>query len=453
MLKYSLPLLLLIIFTTGCAPNENYRNDLSLCQYKNPGDCTGSAIQQSANASDEEYQLGFVEFDDQGQLRNRQQLTAVLDHFYPIASQQEVLLVSFVHGWHHSAMPDDTNIIEFRNLLSRLARAEAISSRDNGYTPRKVLGVYVGWRGDSINLPWVNELTFWDRKNTAHNVGSGGVAEVFLKLEEIVNVKSAISSSAVSSSANSLPPENPASSHKNNSRLVVIGHSFGGAIVSTAMHQILTDRFIDSRRDKSFQGDANGFGDLVVLINPAFEAIKFSSLYDISQQNCRRYFNTQLPKLAILTSESDWATKYAFPAGRFFSTLFETHSTLERHYCDENGKQTMQLDEGEAGRKSVGHFETYQTHKLVPSKKILKRTANFKYQSLHKTWLKLKPAQTMHFESVELQHLDRTRPKNPYLNIYVDKPLIADHNDIWGDDVVSFIRDMIVISTSKTSVN
>jgi len=448
MLKYSLSLLLFIVFTTGCAPNENYRSDLSLCQFVNPGDCAGSAIQQYAKSSDQEYQLGFVEFDDQGQLRNRQQLTSVLDHFYSIASQQEILLVSFVHGWHHSAKIDDNNITEFRNLLSRLAKAESINSRQNGYSPRKVLGVYVGWRGDSITIPWVKELTFWDRKNTAHKVGSGGVAEVFLKLEEIVNVKSAIASNTSNQAE-----ENTHELKNQSSRLVVIGHSFGGAIVSTAMHQILTDRFIDSRSDKSFEGDANGFGDLVVLLNPAFEAIKFASLYDISQQNCRRYFKSQLPKLAILTSESDWATKYAFPAGRFFSTLFDSHSTLDRHYCDTHGKQAMQLDEGEADRKSVGHFELYQTHKLMPAKKVLKRSANFNFQSLNETWQLLKPAQTMNFETVELQHLDRTRPKNPYLNIYVDKSLISDHNDIWGDEVVSFIRDLIVISTSKASVN
>jgi len=448
MLKYSLPLLQLIVFITGCASNVNYRSDLSPCEFVNSGDCAYSAIQHYAKSTDQEYQLGFVEFDDQGQLRNRQQLSAVLDHFYSIASQQEVLLVSFVHGWHHSAKPSDKNITEFRNLLSRLAKAENMNSRQNGYKARKVLGVYVGWRGDSITMPWVKELTFWDRKNTAHKVGSGGVAEVFLRLEEIVNVKSAIATEDSIQTS-----KNTAQTNKQSSRLIIIGHSFGGAIVSTAMHQILTDRFIDSRSDKSFQADANGFGDLVVLLNPAFEAIRFASLYDISQQHCRRYFSTQLPKLAILTSESDWATKYAFPVGRYFSTLFDSHATLDRHYCDANGKQAMRLDEGEADRTSVGHFELYQTHKLKPAKKLIKRTADFNFQSLNKTWKQLNPAQTMNFESVELQHLDRTRPKNPYLNIYVDKSLISDHNDIWGDEVVSFVRDLIVISTSKTSAN
>ena len=35
------------------------------------------------------------------------------------------------------------------------------------------------------------------------------------------------------------------------------------------------------------------------------------------------YFASQLPVMAILTSEAEYATRYAFPAGRFFSTLLE----------------------------------------------------------------------------------------------------------------------------------
>jgi len=440
MLKKITPIFLMmavISVITACASNTNYRSELSACNYVKAGDCAQAAIQYSRKDTDNEYHLGFVEFDDQGQLRKRQQLDKVLDYFYPIAGEQDVLLVSFVHGWHHNASLGDSNVMEFRNLLSRLAKAEAINSRKHGHTPRKVLGMYVGWRGDSITIPWVNGITFWDRKNTAQNVGAQGVAEVFLKLEEIVNVKMGMADT---------------SKDKHNSRLVIMGHSFGGAVTFTALQQILTDRFIDSRANKTFQGNANGFGDLVVLLNPAFEAMRFASLYDISQQGCRRYFPTQLPKLAVLTSEADWATSMAFPAGRFFSTLFETHDTLERHYCSEKGKQAMLLDEGEADRKTIGHFETFRTHRLLPAPEAVARSEEFDFQSLQQNWAKQKPAARLLFEAVELQHLDRTRPLNPYLNIYVDEELIGDHNDIWGDEIVSFVRDLIMISTMQPAV-
>lgn len=441
MLKNTIPFVLMItmiVVITGCASNVNYRNNLEECKYIKEGDCSHAAIQHYYDGTDQEYHLGFVEFDDQGQLRNRHQLGKVLEHFYSVAATHDILLISFVHGWHHNASPDDDNVKDFRKLLNRLARAEAVNSRLDGHPARKVLGMYVGWRGDSITIPWVNNLTFWERKNTAHNVGNGGVAEIFLKLEEIVNIRSGMADE---------------STDKHNSRLVVLGHSFGGAIVSTALHQILTDRFIDSRAGKISQSDANGFGDLVVLLNPAFEAMRFTSMYDISQQNCRQYLPGQLPKLAILTSEADWATKYVFPAGRFFSTLFETHDTLNRHYCNENGEQEMLLDEGDADRNTVGHFEPFRTHRLLPALQLAKRSVDFDYQSLQQSWTKQKPTTNLMFESAELQHLGRTRPLNPYLNIYVDKTLIGDHNDIWGDEVISFIRDLIMISTIKPKIS
>jgi hypothetical protein len=430
--KFVVLMIVMVIAITDCAPNVSYRSDLNVCNYNKAGDCEQAAIQYSGNGTDEEYHLGFVEFDDQGQLWDRHQLETVLDKFSLIAEKNDVLLITFVHGWHHNASSADSNVKEFRNLLARLAKAEAGNSRIDGHRARTVLGVYIGWRGDSITIPWLNGLTYWDRKNTAHNVGGGGVAEVFLKLEEIVNAKTGITDGAAD---------------RHHSRLVVMGHSFGGALVSAALHQILTDRFIDGRAGKPRRGDANGFGDLVVMLNPAFEAMRFASLYDISQQGCRRYSRRQLPKLVILTSEADWATKYAFTAGRYLSTLFETHSVLKRHYCNEDGEQVMWLDEGDADREAVGHFETFRTHRLLPASQSAVRSTDFDFQSLQQNWAKQKPAEKLMFESAELQHLDRTRSLNPYLNIYVDEALIAGHNEIWGDEVVSFIRDMIMIST------
>ena len=437
MLKNTIPFVLMIATIaaiTGCASNENYYDILEDCIYVKAGDCSQAAIQHYHNDTDQEYHLGFVEFDDQGQLRKRDQLDKVLKHFKSIAETQDVLVVSFVHGWHHSASPDDTDVKDFRMLLNRLAKAEAADSHHDGHAVRTVLGMYVGWRGDSITIPVVNDLTFWERKNTAHDVGSGGVAEVFLKLEEIVNIRSG---------------KTGESTDKHNSRLVILGHSFGGAIVATALHQILTDRYIDSRAGKTTQGDADGVGDLVVLLNPAFEAMRYTSTYDLSQHECRDYPRSQLPKLAILTSEADWATKYVFPAGRFFSTLFETHGTLHRHYCNENGEQKMDLVEGDADRNTVGHFEPFRTHTLKPVTQSKKRSADFAYQSLQRSWTQQEPGSSLIFESLELKHLDRTHPLNPYLNIYVDESIIGNHNAIWGKNVSSFLRDFIMISTMK----
>jgi hypothetical protein len=339
------------------------------------------------------------------------------------------LLVTFIHGWHHNAAPDDDNVESFRQLLAKLAQAES-----HGGTGRKVLGVYIGWRGESLTIPVIKHATFWDRKNTAHKVGQQGVTEVLLRLEEIVNVKAGMDA---------------ATPQPLKSRLVTIGHSFGGAILYTALQQILEDRFIDSRTNKTFTGDANGLGDLVVLMNPAFEALRYATLYDISQDFCRGYFPTQLPKLAILTSETDRATGWAFPIGRFFSTFFETHTTIHQHTCAGVGKKhPMDIAEGDADRHTVGHFLPYLTHRLTPLTVSEARRADFSYRALQHRWSEQKMSGSFPFEHTELVHLGTTIPHNPYLNIQVDTRLIEGHNDIWHDHVVSFVRDLIMISTT-----
>ena len=91
---------------------------------------------------------------------------------------QDILNVVFVHGWKHSAAPKDGNIETFRAALQRLAKAEQAVSHAMDLPARRVGGVYVGWRGASITWPALEELTFWDRKNTAHEVGHGDVTEL-----------------------------------------------------------------------------------------------------------------------------------------------------------------------------------------------------------------------------------------------------------------------------------
>lgn len=436
-LKMSTTLLtLLTLLLSGCSRNGAYRSDLDVCSTDLPSPsmeaCPTSAFIHHAQNKEDEYYLGFVEFDDQGQMWQRGQLENMIEKFYEIAAKEDVLIVTFVHGWHHNAAPDDENVKRFEKLLGDIAKTELQSSKRNGSEARKVLGLYIGWRGESIEMPYVDNLTFWERKNTAENVGLTGVTEVLLKLEEIVNVKAGVDQSV----------PKPL-----NSRLVVIGHSFGGAVVFSAMQQVLSDRFIDSRRGKTSNSDAQGYGDLVILLNPAFEAMRYATLYDISQYHCRDYFPTQLPRLAILTSESDYATRFAFPIGRAFSTFFETHSTLTRHYCKDGQPVSMSIAEGKADRSAVGHFEPYLTHQLNASHEEMRSVGMPDPTRLQTRWSTQQEGGVLAFQGSSLKHLNRTHPLNPYLNIKVDAALISDHNDIWGEEVVSFLRDLIAIST------
>jgi hypothetical protein len=419
---YPFWLLSVLFVMTGCASNEIYRTDYTACTVSSGSQCDQHSMQKYNANADDAYMLSFVEIDDQGQLRDRAQMRALIDSLYQIAVNDSVLINVFVHGWHHNAAPGDSNIERFKESLARLSKVESELSLTKHRAARKVIGVYVGWRGESITIPVINGLTFWERKNTAQDVGYLGVTELLLKLEEIANVKNSLS-----------PPVK--------SRLVVVGHSFGGAVVYSATTQILASRFVDSQAGKAYTGAANGFGDLVVLLNPAFEALRYAPFYDLAQARCS-YFDNQVPKLVILTSEADYATKLAFPAGRIFSTFFETHNTIERNEC----KRSLSLDEGEADRNTVGHYLPLISHTLTPvGEQKGMRVAS--YANMKNIWSTQTNGVSTQFGSTVLTHLNKTEPRNPYLNIRVDKELIANHNDVFGDRVMEFLRLLIELST------
>jgi len=425
----------IVLLLGGCASNDTYRTSTELCEFSQAMDCSQSSLQVSNQGRDNEYRLGFVEYDDQGQLRLVQQQQKLVNYYNQLAAEGDVILLTFVHGWHHSAAPGDLNVRKFRQILSEVSANETVHSKKEKRDKRKVLGVYVGWRGDSIDVDYLNVVTFWDRKSTAHDIGILGITSLLLDLEEIVNVQAGLKGAA------------------NSSRMVVIGHSFGGAVLFDSVKKVLADRFVNSTRGKVDTGIAEGFADLVVLINPAFEALRYASLFDLSQRECRSYFPGQLPKLAVMTSETDYATKLAFPFGRFFSTLFESHKTIKRHYCQATGnagKVMFDFDEGEADRTTIGHYDNYLTHRLEPIEKSrLETLSNIEIQS---AWFSQKIEQSIElFEHVKLLPKNRATALNPFMNIEVDQRIMDGHNDIWSEEVVGFILDLIRLSVTPAN--
>ncbi len=218
-----------------------------------------------------------------------------------------------------------------------------------------------------------------------------------------------------------------------------MGHSFGGEVVYTALQQqIMEASFVDSIRNKH-QENAKGFGSLIVLMNPAFEALRFSNTFDMSQEDCSRNWKDQPTRLVILTSEADKATRYVFPyLGRSFSVLFESYEELNRQICTKDGRAKLTINEREADRTTIGQFEPYRTHTLTPLQDKNIRKSDFYFRSLKTAWLDQGFGSQLDFEGVSLTHLGRTHPLNPYLNIYVDGSLIKNHGDIWGKEVIVF---------------
>lgn len=217
---------------TACVTPEQYRTiypEPCISAAPSPApECEAHALQQLPSGNGGHYLLGFIEFDDQGQLWDRKQMRDVVSKLAVEAGGRELLMVVFVHGWTHSAAPGDSNITAFRKALADLSDAEAQLATLTGAPPRQVAGVYLGWRGGSISVPYIENLTFWERKSTAQKVGHGGVTEVLSRLEDIKQAKDSTMQG------------------KSRTRLVVVGHSFGGAVVHTALAQLLASRFVET---------------------------------------------------------------------------------------------------------------------------------------------------------------------------------------------------------------
>jgi hypothetical protein len=279
------------------------------------------------------FSMNFVEIDEQGLLANRRQAEAALANA-AVAEAEGAYVVVYVHGWHHNAATDDANVQRFYSALAAVSR----------WNPsRKVKGIYVGWRGDSLALPLLRYTTFWDRKDTSDEVGRGALLEFLLRLERSVK-------------------GNPAADNK----LVVIGHSFGASVTFNALAHVYLERFIDGVYATHDGPRFRGYGDLVVLVNPAIEAMRYMPLqsaidyYTRPGQGPRADFShEQRPALVVLSSLTDKPTRVVFPAARFFSTLFEAHNRVsEERSPDDQGR----YHEWNMDRDTLGNYADFKTH-------------------------------------------------------------------------------------------
>jgi hypothetical protein len=432
----------LSVLLSACAHNEIYRGESGNCISESLGNCENHTIAQYFPNTDKEYHLAFIEFDDVGQLRDRGQMKEVIDTYSTISDSDNIILTIFVHGWHNSAAPGNPNVESFKQLLAQMSHTETLASQQDKRAKRKVLGAYIGWRGDSIALPILNHVTFWERKDTSQHIGlQGGVTEAIVKLHQIVRPtdpnyvrggNDVFTDTAIIETSKPNPDLN---------KMAIIGHSFGAQLVYTALqYHALAASF------------TRGTGDPAILLNPAFEALRFTSIFDLSQENCHREWKGYLPGVIMLTSEADNATRYMFPPSRGLSVLFRSHRDLNRQICTKDGVVKITISESEADRTTIGHFKPYQTHTLTPLQDKNIRKSDFNFHNLKKEWLGQSYGSQIDFEGVKLTHLGRTHPFIPYLNIYVDGSLIKNHGDIWGKEVMGFVHDLIMMVATPALV-
>lgn len=385
-----------VFLITGCTSVAEIRThhdasgELIAVDSENPSQgCSASSSTTDARAHSiedyKDYWAGFVEFDDEGWLYDphgqptqMQVLQARLKSELsdPRYDNTDFLVVAFVHGWHHNANDTDCNVHEFRAML-KVANdryvAEAV--KNPKMHPRRIVGVYAGWRGESIDINGINVLTVLDRRNAAERVAKGDVRELFAQLRKLQIGETQKPDSA----------EGPMRADR--MRTVVIGHSFGGLIAFHALSPAvlneltLTKPEIDQgcrptiyrppavkmQNGVSVASDRAGaaemersapvFPDMLILVNPAFEATRFESLHALMRPSGNCAYPEDRPKVVVITADNDRATGSIFHIGRKLLTLLEA-------YPRESGSGDDASRERDANTHAIGFTERYQTHRL-----------------------------------------------------------------------------------------
>ncbi len=371
------------------------------------------------------YLLGVAEFDDQGAYWNRDQVLGgrgLIRRLEQATAGKDMLLVVFVHGWQNNARYDNGNLAMFRGVLAYLQGLESASPRE----PRQVVGIYVGWRGRSVPIFGVTHLTFWARKNTADKIGRASVFDLLRHLEAM--------------------HERRHREHHAGDRFVVIGHSFGAAIVFAALSQIFVDRYIEAEQ---LGAPLRSFGDLVLLVNPAFEAQRYDSLQqlEIARKRDGKAYPQQLPVLTILTSESDLATKLAFPVGRYVSTFLEKYATPAQK---------------QKNWQAVGHYEPFKNYRLrldetamarpvdalESPKALLQLLADRRERWLQRTKDTPCEARREQFARTVLSQICGAEVplSSPYLVVEVDRRISDGHSDIDNPLLVEFMQEFVIFA-------
>ncbi|MEM1330949.1 MAG: hypothetical protein AAGG07_10340 [Planctomycetota bacterium] len=290
--------------------------------------------------------LAIIEFDEFGMLWQRSQLEDALELIAQRNKDSErgIMLVTFTHGWMNNADPsrEEGDLRRFRDgMLSLASELET----EGAPAPDHVIGVYLGWRGATNRVPGWSSLSFWDRKDAAERVASYQMRETLFRLTD-------------------------AAKQRADSKVLLSGHSMGGMILARTLAPTISTLLLAS--------DPAGIVvplDLVILQNPALDAL---AAYQFIEFLKRAAVTPELrhadgtiehapgPVLVSITSESDWVTRVAYPAGQIFGNI-------SKNFRADLG--TNVPSQGRLANRAHGHLDFLVSHRatLVDGEVVIER--------------------------------------------------------------------------------
>jgi hypothetical protein len=368
--------LLIVVATSmvcGCVPNKMYR----------PGDTTNGEhpernyfFYEQLETRDFEpmevndanvwrYRLGFVEFDDRGEMFKREQLRRTVQEIAKAKAEAtaragEVIVAVFVHGWKNNASDSSGNVWGFRQVLAGLSKQ--FNTKDE---PDKVvvLGVYIGWRGAVLSPPILKQFTIFDRQQKSQNLTGAHLVEALVKIMQAA--------------------KGPDYTDRSTATLLM-GHSFGGAVLETALTQTLVGMAVRAKATGTpMQWPAN----VIMFVNEAQEATRSYQLIEAFRENLperdaprpgdqlprpngcvpavdstqtdeQRDRPAEAPAIVSISSTGDYATRVAFKGSQGVQRPFHslrTYDEDEPNFLGIKRQTSMFLN-------TTAHMKEFQSH-------------------------------------------------------------------------------------------
>ncbi|MES2321886.1 MAG: hypothetical protein V4633_06460 [Pseudomonadota bacterium] len=373
-----------------------------------------------------------VQVDDYGQFWDRPAAESVLKEIEKKTRDSNTVVVLFIHGWHHNAKIDDANAIDFSNSVLALRKKldggvyKAARKELTGRDDIKVISVYVGWRGESL-YSYFDYLTFWGRKAAAERVGEGDLREFLLTMNNIYRQRNV---------------PNQDTQKRPFMGMTTFGHSFGGQVLMKAVAGTLEQELIEKKSRQLANPHETGspllgFGDLVVLLNPALEALQFERINRLSQE--LKYDARQLPLFLVLSAENDKARQVLFPIGRSIASI---------------GRAQLKDKQSAMWKTTLGEYKEQRTHALelkddgkMPAAMNLLNSKMYESAcAMIKTDLS---ALKLHIGELYLIPKADRLPYHPYLVTYVDGEVIIKHRGIFEAELGLFLNDYIAAMQGK----
>jgi hypothetical protein len=419
-----LPLLLVgSLAMIGCVSNRLYRKGEAAVE--NPAILS---IPKPELPSTEDFKLGFVEFDDMGELwepcpslnlgtecqlsrvlalvRNEKQGVCATGN-----CRRDVVVVVFVHGWKNNASPyneSHKNLYAFKNLLGQLVRQEKMTAKSTGRPPRAYIGIYLAWRGQVL----AGDLfaTFWNRRDAAGRIAGPAFSEAIYRI---------ISTSKQDSPA---------------TKVIVVGHSFGARILENSISDVFVSLVLPNPESGSTGvGNPVSPADLIVYVNSANDSFHAKEMIELLKRSSVGVLRTPGrspgPLFLSVTSEGDLATKMAFPIGQGLSAFTKAF----------RGKGGGAEESGSPGQRKYftrtpGHISYLASHDIVIAGSDPGNCGSVN--------------DVVRFyvgpNCYELHAKSSRWNDSPYWVMEVPRAVIPDHSQVFTDAFVTMLKELIV---------